>query len=149
MSSWDLQVSEPGKQLHLAPIVQELRRGADPACIYSIAFSRGERPQWLALSSDKGTVHVFSLDQRQPAPAVRNAPSDAASGQRNPVSPLSFVSVSLQTAWLPVLNLHTLRVPADLTSELPSCAGFCLNKSQMQPVRIPASSQEVWTPAVS
>ena len=78
--------------------MQELRRGADPACIYSIAFSRGERPQWLALSSDKGTVHVFSLDQRQPAPAVRNAPSDAASGQRNPVSPLSFVSVSLPTA---------------------------------------------------
>ena len=78
--------------------MQELRRGADPACIYSIAFSRGERPQWLALSSDKGTVHVFSLDQRQPAPAVKNSSSDAASGQRNPVSPLSFVSVSLQAA---------------------------------------------------
>ena len=74
--------------------MQELRRGADPACIYSIAFSRGERPQWLALSSDKGTVHVFSLDSRQPAPEVRNGPSDAGAGQRNPVSPLSFVSVS-------------------------------------------------------
>ena len=74
--------------------LQELRRGADPACMYSIAFSRGERPQWLALSSDKGTVHVFSLDSRQPAPEVRNGPSDAGAGQRNPISPLSFVSVS-------------------------------------------------------
>ena len=72
---------------------QELRRGADPACIYSIAFSRGERPQWLALSSDKGTVHVFSLDPRQAVPEVRNGPSDAGAGQRNPVSPFSFVSV--------------------------------------------------------
>ncbi|KAL3690597.1 hypothetical protein R1sor_016906 [Riccia sorocarpa] len=39
--------------------LQELRRGVDRAEIYSIAFSPSG--QWLALSSDKATVHVFSL----------------------------------------------------------------------------------------
>lgn len=37
----------------------QLRRGADRAEIYSLAFSTNA--QWLAVSSDKGTVHVFSL----------------------------------------------------------------------------------------
>lgn len=37
----------------------QLRRGADRAEIYSLAFS--STAQWLAVSSDKGTVHVFSL----------------------------------------------------------------------------------------
>lgn len=39
--------------------LQELRRGSDRAQIYSLAFS--SNAQWLALSSDKGTVHVFGL----------------------------------------------------------------------------------------
>ncbi|URE25785.1 zinc finger C3HC4 type family protein [Musa troglodytarum] len=39
--------------------LQEVRRGLDRADIYSISFSPNER--WLAVSSDKGTVHVFSL----------------------------------------------------------------------------------------
>ncbi|EXC02375.1 WD repeat domain phosphoinositide-interacting protein 3 [Morus notabilis] len=40
-------------------LLQELRRGADRAEIYSLAFS--SNAQWLAVSSDKGTVHVFTL----------------------------------------------------------------------------------------
>ncbi|XP_042395429.1 autophagy-related protein 18a-like [Zingiber officinale] len=40
-------------------LIQEVRRGADRAEIYSLAFSSDM--QWLAVSSDKGTVHVFSL----------------------------------------------------------------------------------------
>ncbi|EOA27261.1 hypothetical protein CARUB_v10023380mg [Capsella rubella] len=40
-------------------LLQELRRGADRADIYSLAFS--SNAQWLAASSDKGTVHVFGL----------------------------------------------------------------------------------------
>lgn len=40
---------------------QELRRGADPACIFSLAFSKEASPSFLAVSSDKKTVHVFSL----------------------------------------------------------------------------------------
>ncbi|XVF41890.1 hypothetical protein PTKIN_Ptkin01aG0316700 [Pterospermum kingtungense] len=40
-------------------LIQEVRRGADRAEIYSLAFS--SPAQWLAVSSDKGTVHIFSL----------------------------------------------------------------------------------------
>jgi hypothetical protein len=75
--------------------------------VFSLAFSRGERPHWLALSSDKGTVHVFSLDQRQPSPGAEaaavaaaassggagGAPPEPPAALRNPVSPFSFVSV--------------------------------------------------------
>ncbi|KAJ6803634.1 autophagy-related protein 18a-like [Iris pallida] len=58
-----------------ATLLQEVRRGADRAEIFSLAFS--ENMQWLAVSSDKGTVHVFSLkinlgltanDKPRPAP---------------------------------------------------------------------------------
>lgn len=40
-------------------LLQELRRGTEPAHIHSIAFSK--HCDWLAVSSDKGTVHVFAL----------------------------------------------------------------------------------------
>ncbi|KAJ8472079.1 hypothetical protein OPV22_026422 [Ensete ventricosum] len=42
--------------------LQEVRRGLDRADVYSISFS--PNAQWLAVSSDKGTVHVFSLRVR-------------------------------------------------------------------------------------
>lgn len=56
--------------------LQELRRGTDPAEIYHIAFNRS--CEWLAVTSDKNTVHVFSL--REPgaaaaAAAARTAPA--------------------------------------------------------------------------
>ena len=44
--------------------MREVRRGSDPARIHSLAFSKEEDPEWLAASSDKGTVHVFSLTGR-------------------------------------------------------------------------------------
>lgn len=37
----------------------ELRRGAERVDIYSISFSR--QNEWLAVSSDKGTIHVFPI----------------------------------------------------------------------------------------
>ena len=40
----------------------QVRRGVDRAEIYSIALS--PNAQWLGVSSDKGTVHVFSLRVR-------------------------------------------------------------------------------------
>ncbi|XP_022875915.1 autophagy-related protein 18a-like isoform X2 [Olea europaea var. sylvestris] len=40
-------------------LLQEVRRGADRAEIYSLAIS--PTAEWLAVSSDKGTVHVFNL----------------------------------------------------------------------------------------
>jgi len=39
--------------------LQELRRGADKAEIYSICFN--PTSAWLAVSSDKATIHIFSL----------------------------------------------------------------------------------------
>ncbi|KAJ7965176.1 Autophagy-related protein like [Quillaja saponaria] len=42
--------------------LQEVRRGVDRAEIYSIALS--PNVQWLATSSDRGTVHIFSLRVR-------------------------------------------------------------------------------------
>jgi len=43
----------------MTALLQELRRGTEPAHIHSIAFSK--HCDWLAVSSDKGTVHVFAL----------------------------------------------------------------------------------------
>ena len=37
----------------------EFRRGADPAAIYSIVFSKDW--SFLAVTSDKGTLHLFAL----------------------------------------------------------------------------------------
>ncbi|KAK6117864.1 hypothetical protein DH2020_048389 [Rehmannia glutinosa] len=42
--------------------LQEVRRGVDQADIYGIALSPNVK--WLAVSSDKGTVHIFSLRVR-------------------------------------------------------------------------------------
>jgi WD40 repeat protein len=55
--------------------LQEVRRGLDRADIYSIALS--QNVQWLAVSSDKGTVHVFSL-------RVRVAGDDASNQNATP-----------------------------------------------------------------
>ncbi|XP_057439301.1 autophagy-related protein 18a-like [Lotus japonicus] len=48
-------------------LLQEVRRGANAAEIFSLAFS--SCAQWLAVSSDKGTVHVFSLKVNSSVPA--------------------------------------------------------------------------------
>ncbi|XP_074286462.1 autophagy-related protein 18d-like [Silene latifolia] len=42
--------------------LQEVRRGTEKAEIHGIAFS--PNVQWLAVSSDRGTVHIFSLRVR-------------------------------------------------------------------------------------
>ncbi|XP_068658963.1 autophagy-related protein 18a-like [Aristolochia californica] len=49
-------------------LLQEVRRGADRAEIHSLAFSINA--QWLAVSSDKGTVHVFNLKVNQELPGI-------------------------------------------------------------------------------
>ncbi|KAB1203064.1 Autophagy-related protein 18a [Morella rubra] len=45
-------------------LLQEVRRGRDTAKIYGLAFS--SNAEWLAVSSDKGTVHVFTLKVNPP-----------------------------------------------------------------------------------
>merc|ERR1712064_145758 len=54
--------------------IQELRRGADRAEIHSLAFSPSG--DFLAVSSDKGTVHIFAVKRpTASAPAQGNAKS--------------------------------------------------------------------------
>ncbi|KMZ67124.1 WD repeat domain phosphoinositide-interacting protein [Zostera marina] len=70
-------------------LLQEVRRGADRADIYSLAFSTSM--QWLAVSSDKGTVHVFHLKVNQgltviEAPCSTAKPSSPASQMGLPLS---------------------------------------------------------------
>ncbi|XP_002531866.2 autophagy-related protein 18a [Ricinus communis] len=71
-------------------LLQEVRRGADRAEIYSVAFS--STAQWLAVSSDKGTVHVFSLKTTPGSLGTdrsRNT-TDPNVGVSSPTSSLSF-----------------------------------------------------------
>ena len=71
MSAWLCGVTSPGVSNRCAQDGQklrELRRGADTAQIFSLAFS--PEADFLALSSDKGTVHVYILDQARAAAAV-------------------------------------------------------------------------------
>jgi WD40 repeat protein len=42
--------------------LQELRRGTDPADVYHLTFDR--KNFWLAVTSDKQTVHVFALAEK-------------------------------------------------------------------------------------
>ncbi|XP_043710827.1 autophagy-related protein 18a-like [Telopea speciosissima] len=72
-------------------LLQEVRRGADRAEIYSLAFS--STAEWLAVSSDKGTVHVFNLKVNSGSPGNDNTrivsgPNNAAASSG---SSLSFI----------------------------------------------------------
>lgn len=85
-----------------------MRRGSDNAEIYSIALS--PNVQWLAVSSEKGTIHIFNLRVRVvgedssnhsitaqgPAPFYRNSSNSldaliSPNAGANPGSSLSFM----------------------------------------------------------
>ncbi|XP_042505440.1 autophagy-related protein 18a-like [Macadamia integrifolia] len=72
-------------------LIQEVRRGADRAEIYSLAFS--STAQWLAVSSDKGTVHVFSLKVNSGSPGNDNTQNVSGPNNASPStgSSLSFI----------------------------------------------------------
>ncbi|RDX86125.1 Autophagy-related protein 18a, partial [Mucuna pruriens] len=72
-------------------LLQEVRRGADRAEIYSLAFS--PTAQWLAVSSDKGTVHVFNLKVDSGLLGLDRSHSTSEANPANPsaVSSLSFI----------------------------------------------------------
>ncbi|KAI4310952.1 hypothetical protein MLD38_035894 [Melastoma candidum] len=67
-------------------LLQEVRRGADRADIHSLAFS--STSQWLAVSSDKGTVHVFGLKDDLGTRSSERSPSPS----RHSESPSSVMS---------------------------------------------------------
>ncbi|PIN18683.1 putative WD40 repeat protein [Handroanthus impetiginosus] len=78
--------------------LQEVRRGTDRADIYSIALS--PNVQWMAVSSDKGTVHIFNLrvrvvgeDRSTESPAAKS-PALFNQNSSNSLDPLISPSTS-------------------------------------------------------
>jgi len=70
--------------------VQELRRGMDKAEIHSLSFDKQYR--WLACTSDKGTVHIFSLDEAHKATYKEDVKSEEQKGEtKNPTSAFKFM----------------------------------------------------------
>jgi WD40 repeat protein len=57
-----------------------VRRGSDKAEIFSLSFDRNSN--WMACSSDKGTIHIFSVskDRTKIALSDENAPDDERTG---------------------------------------------------------------------
>ncbi|CAH1419507.1 unnamed protein product [Lactuca virosa] len=82
---------------HDGTLLQEVRRGADRAEIYSLAFS--STIQWLAVSSDKGTVHVFSLKPSQGSQGIidkgKATTESSDQNHNNNTTPVSSSSSSL------------------------------------------------------
>jgi len=108
-----------------APL-QELRRGADRADIYSICFNPNST--WLAVSSDKGTIHVFSLKSKnqdgkeeKAPPPVAPVPSPTANGAEgdgakdNPKSRLAFMKGLLPNYFSSEWSFAQFRVPDSRT----------------------------------
>jgi hypothetical protein len=67
-------------------LLQEMRRGADKAIIHNLAFDR--RGRWLACTSDRGTVHIFSTAKSAPQPL---AEEQKVQGVKNPTSIFKFL----------------------------------------------------------
>lgn len=80
-------------------LIIELRRGADPATVYCITFSRDSK--YLCVSSDKGTVHIFAI-------------KDTHLNRRSTFSKMGFLGNYGDSQWA----MATFTVP-------PECACVC------------------------
>ncbi|CAN1784115.1 Autophagy-related protein 18a [Linum perenne] len=80
-------------------LLQEVRRGADRAEIYSLAFSSDAH--WLAVSSDKGTVHVFGLKADSGSLATLTNDRTQAAAPPNPSNGSGISSLSILKGVLP------------------------------------------------
>lgn len=94
--------------------VQELRRGRDEAEIYSIAFSADS--VWLAVSSDKGTVHVFGLKAMGMESTDSNKNSSSPTVVRNPGSTFSFIRAVLPKYFSSEWSFAQFKLPEEMKS---------------------------------
>ncbi|KAL1549588.1 autophagy-related protein 18a-like [Salvia divinorum] len=76
-------------------LLKELRRGSDRALVCSISFSASGR--WLAVSSDKGTVHVFVV--KLDSSCLKTSPPQVP--ETNKFAPLSLSRLSFIKGVLP------------------------------------------------
>lgn len=111
--------------------LQELRRGTDPAEIYHIAFDRS--CAWLAVTSDKNTVHIFALRETSERD-ISGAPAPGRLGdadRRNPgtgpgqvTSPTSAGEAKNKGSWLNIAQVRKYIV-ALLHCKLSECVQEC------------------------
>lgn len=90
-------------------LLQELRRGADRAEIYSLAFSPSA--QWLAVSSDKGTIHVFGLKINLGNMGSENSHVLGDPTRASPASSLSFIKGVLPKYFSSEWSFAQFRLP--------------------------------------
>lgn len=92
-------------------LLQEVRRGADRAEIYSLAFS--STAQWLAVSSDKGTVHVFSLKVDSGSLGIdrSRSGSEPSLSTSSAISSLSFIKGVLPRYFSSEWSVAQFRLP--------------------------------------
>lgn len=97
--------------------LQEVRRGAERAEIYSIAFSPSL--QWIVVSSDKGTIHTFSLQVRGAGEDASNHAPTQDAGIVGQNSTLVDALVSPRTGANPRSSLYFMKgmLPKYFSSE--------------------------------
>ncbi|XP_009780637.1 autophagy-related protein 18a [Nicotiana tabacum] len=91
-------------------LLQEVRRGADRAEIHSVSFS--PTAEWLAVSSDKGTVHLFRikhLGNQDKTNTPRNSRLTLAASS----SPFSFIKGVLPKYFSSEWSVAQFRLPGD------------------------------------
>lgn len=98
--------------------LQEVRRGSDTAKIYSIAFSSNDL---LAVSSDKGTVHVFSLEKGEEAIKTED-------DSKNTKSVFGFMKGVLPTYFASEWSFAQFKFCEDSKPQYTSCAFTSDNK---------------------
>ncbi|KAL2231203.1 autophagy-related protein 18a [Sesamum indicum] len=91
-------------------LLQELRRGSERAEIHSLSFSSDA--EWLVASSNKGTVHVFSLNTGSRSTGTDG--SQEAEQSSSPVSRLSSFKGILPKYFSSEWSVARFRVPDDI-----------------------------------